>query len=537
MVVAGAGTLRARGVPEPIETGAQQAFYDPSTVQTVHLEISPDNLNRLQAALPERIFVPGRFRWARQIIEDVGIRYKGNSSSHPRSDLKRSYLIKFSEYRKGQRLFGLRRVALDNGIQFGSLFSERLITDVLRDLGVPASRCNYATLYLNGQYRGVYVNVERIDESFLDRQFGEATGPLFKVDEGGPGADLQYLGEDLRPYQKTFELQSEPTVPPYGRLLDFLRALNRPAGGEAPLALERLIDLDAFLQTMAVLLLAGAFDQYTGWGPHNYYLYQRPTDQRWVYLPWDLDVGFAAQAFGRVPVLDGWHAAWPVPVPGRPLLERIVAEPTLLARYRQVAGAVLEQHFRPEILIPKLRGLYAQIREDLARDPFPPRRATNPADTGYESILASMEDFIRQRYTLARAQLVDPGPRPAPTPPPGPHGPPPHPGRPPAPGPPSEDAPTQLRVVAQEPGRVELGWVDQATGEVAFIVQKAVGAAGAEYANALGLPGENLTRAIDHDVRPGATYRYRVYAIFPTPEGPRGTGVSNAVTVTIPAEP
>ena len=51
----------------------------------------------------------------------------------------------------------MRHVALDNGIQFGGLFSERLITDALRGVGVKASRCNYARVYLNGKPAGVYV--------------------------------------------------------------------------------------------------------------------------------------------------------------------------------------------------------------------------------------------------------------------------------------------------------------------------------------------------------------------------------------------
>ena len=37
---------------------------------------------------------------------------------------------------RDQRFLGLRHVALDNGIQFGSLFSEPLIPGMLRELGV-----------------------------------------------------------------------------------------------------------------------------------------------------------------------------------------------------------------------------------------------------------------------------------------------------------------------------------------------------------------------------------------------------------------
>ncbi|MDB6175146.1 MAG: hypothetical protein JWL59_4457 [Chthoniobacteraceae bacterium] len=510
---AGAGSL----------TEAADYFYEPKSVQTIHLEVKPDDLDRLRRALPRRIHVPCTFRWNNQTIEHVSLRYKGNSSSSPDSPYKRGLLIDFSEFQEGQRFLGLRHVALDNGIQFGSLFSERLITDVLREAGVKASRCNYARVYLNGNYTGVYVNVERIDKTFLQRNFNTDRGPLFKVDEGGPGADLRYLGSDLALYQKTFELHGGKEA--YPQLLEFIRLINAPVVSEEEL--RRSLDVEAYIKTTAILLFAGAFDQYTGWQPHNYYLYRNPADQRWSYIPWDLDVGFADHAFGRIPVLDGWHAAWPVPIARRPLTELIVSDPAILNHYRTQASVLLESYFRPEVLIPKLRALYDQIGSDLAKDPHPPRRATVPSDTGYQEILASMETFIRQRYLLARAQLDTPGARPEGK----------QPGsdqKGPTPGPPSADAPSELRVVKVTASGVELCWMNRSPDAMAFVVQRCTGED--DFANVIGQGGHDVTTASDRDVRPGKIYRYRVYAVRPTPQGPSGTGVSNVVTVRLPED-
>jgi hypothetical protein len=175
--------------------------------------------------------------------------------------------------------------------------------------------------------------------------------------------------------------------------------------------------------------------------------------------------------------------------------------------------------------------LYEQIRPALVEDPYPPRRVTVPSDAGYPDILATMETFIRKRYVLARAQLDTPGNRP----PPQPMQPSPDQERP-KPGPPSDDAPSDLHAVKTTPSSVELRWTDHAEGEVAFVVQRCVGANGAQFANAIGQGGQNITSAIDHNVKPGMTYRYRVYAVLPTPQGPRGTGVSNVITVHIPED-
>jgi spore coat protein CotH len=190
-----------------VPNGTDQ-FYDADSVQTIHLDVKSEDLERLQRALPRRIYVPATFRWNEQTLENVGIRYKGNSSSSPEWSHKRGFLVDFGEFEKGQRFLGLRHVALDNGLQFGSLFSERLITDILRGVGVKASRCNYARVELNGKPIGVYVNVERIDKPFLARHFESADGELFKVDEGGPGADLRLVGDDTALYHHAFELHS-----------------------------------------------------------------------------------------------------------------------------------------------------------------------------------------------------------------------------------------------------------------------------------------------------------------------------------------
>jgi len=285
---------------------------------------------------------------------------------------------------------------------------------------------------------------------------------------------------------------------------------------------------------MAVMLYAGAFDQLTGWNPHNYYLYHEPRSDRWHYLPSDLDVGFADNAFGQVPVISEWNAAWPIPGgPPRPLIERIVDDPRLLARYRHLADGILEKHFHPDVLCPKVDALYERIQGDLASDPFPPRRITNPADRDYESIVASIKAFVRQRYDTARAQLDNPGARPAVVthmPHPG-HGP--QPG--PQPGPPSADAPSELRVAVCSPTSVTLQWTANARDAAAYIVQRAVGEQGREFDNYIGQPGADVIEATDDRVAPGETYRYRVYAIRPTPNGPQGTGVSNTILVHVPA--
>ena len=50
------------------------------------------------------------------------------------------------------------------------------------------------------------------------------------------------------------------------------------------------------------------------------------------------------------------------------------------------------------------------------------------------------------------------------------------------------------------------------------------------------LPGAESTLAADDNIMPGRTYRYRVFAVFPTPNGPRGSSTSNTITVRVPEQ-
>ena len=516
----------AQQVPTNADRETAATFYQVDRVQEIHLQIKDADLARMKAALPRRIYVPATFRWGTQTVKNVGVRYKGNSSSNPNQRHKRSFLIKFGEFEKGRTFLGLERVALDNGIQFGSLFSESLITSILRDLEIPASRCNHARLYLNDRYHGVYTNVERMDSVFTSRHFSKG-GAFYKNHLGGPGGRLEPVRLPMDPNAKhdlAFEAKSSAARKDARDVLALIEKINKTPDKDFGRVMEANIEMDNFLKIMAVMLFSGAFDQLTGWNAHNYYLYHDPSDGRWHYLPWDLDVAFADNAFGRIPVIAGWHAAWPmVPRSPSPLIQRILDNPQLLARYRNEADLILEKYFHPRVLVPRLDELHLRIKADLATDPFPDTRATNPEDRSYETIVASIQAFIHRRYRLARSQLDAPGERPVLQRP-----------RSPQPGPQTADAPSDLRVIAKSATSVTLQWKDNSQKEIGHIMQRVDGEARGTFRNYRGMPGKNMTTMSDKKVAPGRTYRYRVYSVQDGPTGPRGMGLSNTITVQVP---
>jgi spore coat protein CotH len=391
----------------------QDELFDPDVVQDIQLDMTAADLATLEASattMGDFPYVTATFRYKDVTLENVGVRYKGNSSRIPGTMAKRSYLIKFDEFVDGQKLFDLKRLGLDNGFQFGSLFSERILNEILAAEGVPAIRTTYARLTINGVYKGVYVELERIDKKFITRNFDDNDGNLYKCDEGGPGANLSYLGDAASSYvmgtRPTFEAETNEETADTTDLIAVIRAIDKGTLTD--------LDTDMFTKTMAIMMLGGAFDQLTGFNAHNYYLYSDPSTKKWTYIAHDLDVGFADHAFdspmtpGGIQVIDGWNAKTPQPLKPMPLVDKVLADATLAQQYRDHAKDYLDRYFAPAILNARLDALYAQIATDLATDPYPNSRIVVPSVVGYPAIVADLKAFVQRRYDTARSQLGAP---------------------------------------------------------------------------------------------------------------------------------
>ena len=127
----------------------------------------------------------------------VGIRPKGNTSlasiaNDPTTD-RYSFKLEFDHYVDGQTCFGLDKLVLNNNYADATNMKEALIYDMYRFLGADASLYNYAKISVNGEYWGVHLALEAVEDSFLLRNYGVQDGELYKpesMDMGGGGKDF-----------------------------------------------------------------------------------------------------------------------------------------------------------------------------------------------------------------------------------------------------------------------------------------------------------------------------------------------------------
>lgn len=276
----------------------------------------------------------------------VGVRPKGNTSltsiaSDPTTD-RYSFKLEFDHYVDGQTCFGLDKLILNNNYADATNMKEALIYDMYQYLGADASLYNYAKLSVNGEYWGVYLALEAVEDSFLLRNYGVQDGELYKPDSvnisgggepggdfkaddmdfenmtppdmdredapqppdssgerpaenfdfpdgkggfsmGGGGADLNYTDDELDSYETIWDGEiTDTTKADHKRVVTALKNISECN------ALEDYMDVDNLLRYMAVHVFSVNEDSLSGMMAHNYYLYE--AGGKLNLIPWDYNL-------------------------------------------------------------------------------------------------------------------------------------------------------------------------------------------------------------------------------------------------------
>ena len=174
------GMTLEEGMKQDYET----ALFDTDSVMTVDILMDEDAWQELlDNAINEQytacdVVING------ETFYNVGIRAKGNTSltnivNDDDTD-RYSFKIKFDEYVKGQTCHGLDKLILNNNYADATNMKEAVIYDMFAYLGADASLYDYSKISVNGEYLGVYLALEGVEDSFMLRNYGTKNGELYK---------------------------------------------------------------------------------------------------------------------------------------------------------------------------------------------------------------------------------------------------------------------------------------------------------------------------------------------------------------------
>lgn len=350
-------TLFGTGTIEVYGDEYVSKYFQRDQIMEVDIQIDAADWEQMLASAAEEKFVTATVVINGDAYQSVRIRPKGNSSlrsvASSTSD-RYSFKINFNDIIKTQTMAGLTQLNLNNGFSDPSYMREYLSYQIFEEMGVAVPAFSYAAVNVNGEYFGLYLAVESILEPYLERNFGDITGDLYK----STGNTLKYNGSDPADYSG-LEVKSTYKNADWTRLIAMLDVLNN--GGD----IEEYLDIDAALKYIAVNAALVNFDSYLGNFGHNYYLYE----QNGVYtiLPWDMNMSFGG--FGG----SSSHLYIDEPVQGsvadRPLVARLLADEDYLQTYHGYLEQIADQYLSGSYLKTETDRLRQLIGEYVQTDP------------------------------------------------------------------------------------------------------------------------------------------------------------------------
>ncbi len=390
-------------------------LYDTSTVRTFFIELPQDDWeSELADFYRTDVLVPGQLTVDGDTFPDVGVSFRGNSSFFTVDEgKKRSINLVLDFADKKQNLGGYRTLNLLNAHTDPSFLREVAFNHVARHY-IPAPKANFVRVVINGEDWGVYVNSQQMNKDFTAEWFGSRQGVRWKIRAGSGARALNYNGDDVDAYKDLYEAKSNETDRAWADLIRVCRDLGTIPVDELDSRLDRILDLDRALWFLAMDNVLIDKDGYYTRGS-DYMIYQEPEFGRFHLLPYDSNETF------RYPSGGGPGGGAPIQVEGvalspfagdenenRPLLNRLMANTRIRARYLAHVKTIVDEWFETDRLVEAFDSFHSLIADlvvvdnrklyssedflnNLSSDIGEGRRAT----PGLKAFVAARRDFFR----------------------------------------------------------------------------------------------------------------------------------------------
>jgi hypothetical protein len=269
-------------------------FYDVASIHDLKISFSQANWanamdsNRLNGddMLVGTVTIDG------STYDNCGISYV-KSPSYQTASLHNPWLIRLNLIDKKQAHQGYKTLMISHALRDPSLVREVLGYEIMRKY-IPAQRANYVNMTVNNVNKGVYVNIEAVDEPFLQRNFNYTEGSLFRCVPDVravplPDCNATNFGSlryesNAKCYLRNFEMQSKDG---WDDLIELTRYLQNDS------AVGRVLNLDRTLWFLALQNVMVNLNSYGGQFSGNYYLY-RDANGQFNFMPTEMNLNFGS---------------------------------------------------------------------------------------------------------------------------------------------------------------------------------------------------------------------------------------------------
>ena len=372
-------------------------IYDDSEVARVDITIDPADLEWIYAHPHSDSMHVAAFSFqnamVNETVDSIGFRIRGNTS---RDSRKKSFKVSFNTFKTRRQFYGLDKMNLNGEHNDPSISRAKICWDLFNEIGVTAPRAAHAEVYINGDYYGLYLSVEHIDDEFVQKRYPDGTGNLWKC--LWP-ADLAYISSNPEDYKqgRGYDLKTNIELNDYAELAEFIGIVNNTPSSVFLRELEKSFDTEEFIKYLAVNVLVAGWDDYR-FLKNNYYLYHEPASDKMHWIPYDYDNTLGID-FG---FKDDWAIIDPynfgtIDGGSRPLSDRVLENPTL----RNLFTHFLEYYNDNVFTADKWKERVYNLRDKLI--PYAENDRFRKMDYGF-SISDFYKSFSEADFSLRPAQ-------------------------------------------------------------------------------------------------------------------------------------
>ena len=302
------------------------------------------------------------------LIDTIAVRLRGNTSLFAP---KKSFKIDLNAFIPGQKFADLEKLNINANQNDPSILRAALSWHTLRRMGLAGSRTSMVKFNLNGEFMGVYVNTEHMDEEFVEEYYDKDDGNFYKC--LWP-ATLDYISTTPDDYKfevngrRAYELKTNTDEDDYTDLAAFIDVLNNTPDDQLPCALEEVFNVADFLKVQALDVVSANWDGYAG-NKNNFYLYHNPQTGLFDYIAYDLD-----NTWGIDWINEDWESrnpyAWSTEY--RPLYDRLMDVPEYRNWYTYYLRRVAQEYAHPDTVAAYLAPRMAMIAPCVDQDEYYP---------------------------------------------------------------------------------------------------------------------------------------------------------------------
>lgn len=276
-------------------------MFDNSYLHEIRFEFTQSNFWNILIAnyennadpMANKPYLMGKVIIDGEEVDSVGVRFKG-FTSYPYGENKKPIKIDFNEFVPGKRYDGLRKLNLNNSTGDPSFHRDVVCYDMHRSIGVSAPRTSFTKVYFNDQYWGLYQTVEQVDQEFLQNNFSNDEGNLFK---NLGWSKFEWLGSNANSYKEIFSLKTNRDLDDWSGFVNFINVLNNSSDAEFKEEIEQVFNVDLFLKALAVDVASNNWDSYLEHG-RNWYIYEDTQTGIFHWIPWDYNFSFPGSGTG-----------------------------------------------------------------------------------------------------------------------------------------------------------------------------------------------------------------------------------------------